>query len=354
MTNLALESTGLVCAVGRSAPLACAAIRAGTSRRAPLPGQTVLSVDGEGEPAVGHAVAIVTGGYFLFARWRRLARAALLDLRSRLDANADAPAAWAKTLLVLVLPAPADRSLFDEPRTDAEWMATWAQPLVRSAGLALPERSVVLHIGADPAAALAALPRWLGERGCDRAVVVAADSCIEEGATRLFAEAGRLWSPERPVGLSPGEAGVALLLSTTRNPAGLELAGTATAKVDVRDDTERGLAGNRLAECARAALSSTPPAPTMQWIADLNGEVWRANQIGHAQVALAGAGIRLPGFETPASSTGDTGVAQLFLGIALAKHLHDRAGRGPFLITASGHGGQLAACVLRRADAARR
>src|SRR5262245_52373311 len=105
-TNLVIEAIGLVCAVGRNASSACAAIRAGVSRRRPLAGQTTLSADGEGEPLSGHAVPIVTSGYALFARWRRLARAALLDLRSHLTPRDDSEE-WGRTLAIVVAPPPA-------------------------------------------------------------------------------------------------------------------------------------------------------------------------------------------------------------------------------------------------------
>lgn len=352
--NLAIESTGLACAVGRSAPLACAAIRAGLSRRTALPAQTTLAADSEAEPAFGHPIPIVTGGYALFARWRRLARAALLDLRRRLAPRADEADAWERTLFVFVLPEPAERSLFDEPRSDDDWRATWVEPLLRSVGLEVPGARIAMHVGTAPAVAVARTPGWLVDRRCDRAVVVAADSCVEEGATRLLAQADRLWSPDRPVGLSPGEAGVAVLLADARAASGPAIAGLATATAPVADDTERGLAGHRLADCIREAFGPTAPGPTIQWITDLNGEPWRANQLGHAQVRLTANGLRLPGFEAPASSTGDTGAAQFYLGLALAHHLHERARRREFLVTCAGHGGELAACVVRAGDASRK
>lgn len=345
-TNLVIDAIGLVCAVGRSATAACAAIRAGVSRRRPLPGQTTLSADGEGEASTGHSVPIVTSGYALFARWRRLARAALLDLRSRLAADDDSVEAWRRTLAIVVAPPPAERSLFDEPRSETQWSTEHAEPLLRSAGIAIPSERMMVHVDSLSASALAAVPALLRDRGCNRVVLVVGDSCVEEGASRLLAEAGRLWMPDRPVGVSPGEAGVAVLLRANATE-GLAIVGIATQHVDVADDADRALAGDRLAECVLHASRQANGNHSLRWITDLNGETWRASQLGHARVRLAATDLTARAFDTPASSTGDTGTAQFFVGIALAHHLHGRTGERDFLVTSSTYGGEVAACVLR-------
>src|SRR5690242_11525067 len=102
--ELAIVALGMVTPLGHGAEASCAAIRAGLTRFAELPG-----VEIDGAPAVGAAVAGVTDGLSGVDRFARLAGGALQDL---LENAALGDRGLASAGLYLALP-PDHRSALD-------------------------------------------------------------------------------------------------------------------------------------------------------------------------------------------------------------------------------------------------
>ena len=149
------------------------------------------------------------------------------------------------------------------------------------------------------------------------ALVLTVDSLIEAPLIQHLLDDGRLKCADNPVGLQPGEAGVAVLLQTgpsrseIRRPQA-HIMGHCLADEADHDFSQRPASGQGLAEAVLNLHASLDDGIRTHWIlSDFNGETRRAEDFGHALVRL----VRpLPAFQQyqvtyPAISFGDTQVA---------------------------------------------
>src|SRR3954469_2360875 len=105
-TDLVLTGLGMISSVGHDVVTACAAIRAGMARPAPLVGMGLLDLEsGELVPVIGHPIRGATDGFYMVGRWVRLAQEAVEDLlRGAQLPPADARDFWQGCHLILVTP----------------------------------------------------------------------------------------------------------------------------------------------------------------------------------------------------------------------------------------------------------
>jgi 3-oxoacyl-[acyl-carrier-protein] synthase-1 len=167
---------------------------------------------------------------------------------------------------------------------------------------------------------------------------------------------GRLKSPEQPAGLEPGEAAAALLLET---PAAARQRQAPTKAVvrGIAVGREAGdfVAGGRQHGVEQARLLeqvSTQQAPFGgHLIADLNGEDWRAYELGTALARLSGRWQPDYRMLTPLQSTGDTGTACGGVAACLAVHGFEREwnARGATILVGASEDGEVAAACLTAA-----
>lgn len=342
--DLVVSGIGIVSSVGRDAVTACASVRAGLERRAPVGGAVALAVDGHEVVAVaGHPVRPLTDGFASVARWLQLAPEAFRDLARTLPGRDDA-AFWRATRVLTVLPDPDEDRWAHDPLVSAEALhGSFLAPLYRTLGLPVPDpRDRVTAAGrVGLVQILAGADELLSAARADRLVVVAVDSLLDGASLDGLGADGRLRAADSPEGLAPGEAAVALLVErreAARARAAAPLAALSGA-VALRPQSDHLFdfvaAGRVLGDALRVCLTRPghPPAADVSLAADLNGEAWKSKAYGHA-FSRVPVDAR-PGLEWTVSATavGDLGAATSAFDVALAARALQR-GYAPSRATA--------------------
>jgi 3-oxoacyl-[acyl-carrier-protein] synthase-1 len=356
--EMVITGYGMMCSVGWNAATACAAIRAGLSRPTPVDGFDLLDeVASEPAPVRGHAVTGYTDGFIPPGLWNRLAGGAWLDLREQLAAAAETdPGFWQQCGLVLVTP-PLDQARFQlpEPIPVEAVRATTLRYLAGEHGWSVDPAHAVLVCGGHAAgiAALARARELLTQARITRVVLLAVDSQLDPLSVEWLAEQGRLKSPEQPAGLEPGEAATALLLETAAAARRREARPKAVVSaIAVGRETGDFLGAGRQHGVEQARLLEQVSAPQAPFagdlIADLNGEDWRAYELGAALARLTGRWQPDYRMLTPLQSTGDTGTACGGVAACLAVHGFEREWnpRGATILVGASEDGEVAAACL--------
>ena len=348
---------GLSTSLGRLHP-ACAAFRAGMARPSAASGFTLSLVeerDDAAPEATVHAARGVTEGFSGVGRLVALLTDALEDLGTREDLAASLP----HVALYLALPDPAERGFGlpdapgrQAPPEPAARLTLLGERVAHGAfgvlGLTPPALRVFGGGETAFAQALQAAQADVLARRVAGALVCAADSLCAEHALELLAERHALKTPEEPVGLMPGEAGVALLLvpaprSAVAAPA-LLLAGVQLGRDRPHAPGEPPSHGRVLAE---AALTVLQGAPRPVVLTDHTGQPHRAHEWGMLQVQWAQRLLPCDAW-LPALGFGHTGAAVGGVQVALALRALER-GYAPapsFLALMSADAGERAAVNL--------
>lgn len=370
----------MVASLGCDVDNVCAAARAGIVRSQVIENYRIRSaVEGDEQPVNGHPTILLTRGFEGQTRLVRLIQGALTDLLARTP-HID----WRERLHRFYLSLPDSRRV----RSGAELIADEAareeitrpvddedeqpkdDPAARSRAA---ER--ILGMSADlvawPSRPMLGFTSFAGHTGgleimraaladlqagvCEVAVVVGADSLLDEGTLRWLHVCGRLKCDGAPTGLLPGEAGVAIALS--RSPIPNESVPAASVRnIEFAAEPRTLLlgaspVGEGLADVlGRAWSRNTGEFP---WIvSDQNGEVYRAMDWGCAAVRLRAqdAAFASPVLWYPAVSLGDTGAASALVGICMAVRAWQRnyAPAEGALISATSDGEARAALALAR------
>lgn len=361
--DIVITSIGMVSSVGEDVVTACASIRAGVTRPRPLP--SVESMDEDTEkmaPVVGHPVRAMTEGFTIIGRWMRLAMGSVGDLLryGRLPPPSD-EGFWRKTGLLAVTPYHNDeRFLNDESTPVAAVRTAYLEPLLGSLRLpiAAANADLVCLGQAGTVQALDLAARLLGTKGVERCIVLAVDSYCDPLTLEWLARHARLKTPDAPCGLQPGEAGACFLVESSgtarRRSARLQLAveGVEVAFEEDHLFSENENRGVALSAALTRTLSVASPSEPFSGVlvSDLNGESWRASELGYARVRLArrlGDGLRVL---CPAASLGDTGAASGAVSVCVAARAlargYSRSDR--IVIAASSERGHVGSLSLRR------
>jgi 3-oxoacyl-[acyl-carrier-protein] synthase-1 len=331
MGSLAITALGAVSSVGVGVVQSCAAIRAGLSRPRPVTHFEILDEDRQAPaPLRGHPIHGLTDGFAPNARWLLMSRRALADLEVALGPT-DA-AFWSRCAVAFVLPVLADARFYDVPtaRPDTIW-ASCLDVVIAERGLSTnPRHRALLAIGAGGiGSAFERAAGWLDQREVDRVLVVAADSLLDGWSLGWLSGGRRLKDGANPVGLAPGEAAVALLLEPPpgRGVGRAPLATVTAAAFEEADEPFQNVS-RRQGRAAQAALTralqAAGPSLAGDLYVNLNGEDWRAAELGGA---LSGIPVGLRGVYrvlTPATSVGDVGAAAGALQIACAVRSYAR------------------------------
>ncbi|MEO7328882.1 MAG: hypothetical protein ABI193_09910, partial [Minicystis sp.] len=191
----------------------------------------------------------------------------------------------------------------------------------------------------------------------DRVIVGGVDSLVDPDAVRFFHERGRLAVPPRRVGFLPGEGAAMLLLEAPERAiargatilALLEAPASAHEAITVDTDTPcDGVGLSAAIGETLAGLADGGGTLGLCW-ADLNGEPFRAEELGHALVRSLRHVPRPLGLRHLADCIGDTGSASMALAVgAAANALHlGHARTRSILCTASSDGGLRGTAHLR-------
>ena len=356
--GLAITSIGMMTSVGRDAVTACASIRAGLTR--PDEVEYFEAVDAEEqtvEPALGHPIRGYTDGFFLMARWLRMAEGCLQDMHTtgRLP-EADDAAFWQHTGLMAVLP-PGQTERFGTQDDEPQLLREAFLPRLRAvAEFPFRESEAVTVAHAGTAFAVRQAAQYIAEGRLQRMVILAVDSYLDPLTLAWLSEQNRMKSATNPAGLSPGEAAACVLVeseNSCRQRGAQPLAritGMATGREEHHWGHEEINAGVGLAQAWAEAFqqggAATPFAGEV--ITDLNGETWRAYELGCAQMRLQEVLGPAPdvNYLCPAVSLGDTGAASGAVGLCLAVHAFQRGyarGTHAFVLSSSdaGHVGSI-------------
>lgn len=268
---------------------------------------------------------------------------------------------WSRTGLVAVVPSP-DDELFEPEGPDGleGFLEDFVLPLGEELEIPIDERRVWMVGKGNPGAAVAVRLglQELESARLERVLVVAADSQLDPTALQLLAEENRLKTSEAPLGLQPGEAGACLLLerpgsAQQRGAKRLAfLSGVATAQEKDHYFSGKPNPGAGLAECIGEVLERACPSGSFEGdvYLDLNGEQWRAQEWGMAQVRLKPR-LEASAVHLPCVTLGDIGAASGALGACLAIHDltlgHARSGQS--LVVTSSHWGDVGCLSLHSA-----
>lgn len=311
-------------------------------------------------PTTGHAAPDLAGGFSTIGRWLQLAAVAIEDLcvSAALPRPQDDPRFWHATVAYLVVPElTLDRFRSEPYCTEDGLPGNFRDPLLMRVGHCFaPARLGLVPKGRHGVLEVLRSVSWR-TAGVERFIIVATDSLVDVSSLRWLDESGRLKSDLNPVGLSPGEASVALMLEEPRIARNRGARASAILHAVATDlDPERG-AGNGaggigLARATTEVLERTSlhEHGAACFVADLNGEPWRARELAYAQQRVGHERWNSDRMMLPAMSTGDPGAAMPALQVLVATKALQRqyAGGSSVLISSSDPGGRVGAAIIGR------
>ncbi|MCH9684676.1 MAG: hypothetical protein K0V04_24790 [Deltaproteobacteria bacterium] len=366
MSDAIITALGAVTSVGFDAVTACASIRAGLSRPDSIAEFEVLDREDQAPIGVtGHPVPLLTRGFSGVGRWLQMAAVAIEDLCSsgKLP-GADDTAFWSSTFGYVVVPViDAQRFVATEAcQSDQAIEASFLHPLRRRvSSLFAPSKTVLLTRGRGGVLeAMALAQEHFRQHRFERVVVLAVDSLTDPPGLNWLSEMGRLKEDENPVGLVPGEAAVAFMLEMPRvaQTRGAQPLGRLASVAVGREPHSRWRGersqGVQLASVVKRALTEARcPLPyTAETSTDLNGEAWRSEEYGHAQVRVSQARWSSDSAGLPAACVGDLGTAMSAMQVVMACRAHIRgyAQADPILFTSSDVYGNVGAAMIGKAS----
>ncbi|RKH68643.1 TIGR02270 family protein [Corallococcus llansteffanensis] len=353
---LAVTGLGLVSSLGDGVVGSCAAARVGVARPGAMEGTPVVDEDsGEELPVTGHAIPHLTQGFSGVGRLVRMGEAALADL-----VHQTGLAAGPRTGLFLNLPsgfllAAAERHAREAAKQEAaassqeedaaELEVSEEEPLLaevlreRYSRTLLPRllaqaqlpggvSQEALFFGDSPGfvTALHAAERALSSGAVDRCIVGGIDSLVEPEWLDALEELRLLKTPNRHVGLMPGECAAFVLVEKASTaarrgaPVHAYIDALASASEPAHMFSGQPHLGVALTSVLAEVLGNLEDRgqETGLVFADLDGTMQRAQDWGYAQVRMDGFPLReLPQW-TPVDAWGGVGAATGALAVCMA------------------------------------
>lgn len=354
--RLAVTSVGMVTPIGHGVVQASASLRAGVVRTVELPVTIVAEEEFEEVAVAGCTLRGVTDGFQGLARYRRIGERTLRDLAAHAAGNGGrGKALGGMAFYVCVSRIRYDRSgILDELLSEE-----LAEQLCAAAGLPIPagRRYVVPEGHASVLHALAHAASEIEQGRAAGAIILGIDSLVTEDALTYFAEGGRLKTANAPTGFVPGEAGAAIVVedesaALQRGATPLAFVGAIRSAKEPRHFlSEEPQYGVVLASLLSSAIREAGAVHAAY--ADLDGEIGRAMDWGHATARVQGECGTVPEpLVLPALSLGNTGAASGGISICAAVRSYARGyAPGPnILISSSSDDGSMAVCMLTRAS----
>jgi 3-oxoacyl-[acyl-carrier-protein] synthase-1 len=331
---LAVLGTGLVTAVGLSAPAACAAIRAKVanpreSRVRDSAGEWIMSCPVPlDEPRDGPA---------------RLARMAAMAIEESLEG---VPREQWPAVPLLLCVAEADR-----PGLAAGMPARLLGDIEGELAARFAPQSGVIPLGrAGIASALQRARLWVHEEEAPLVLIAGMDSLLTPAQLTALDSAERLLTSANPDGFVPGEAAGAVLVGRPGAAGQLVLKGVGTAVEQATLASGEPLRAEGLVRAIRAALAEAGcDLHDLDFrVTDLSGERYYFKEAALAVVRILRQGKEAFDLWHPAECTGEVGAAAGPVAIAVAEAAC-RKGYAPghnVLIHLSSDAGERAALVL--------
>lgn len=328
--KLAITGIGMVSPLGLDAPTSCASARAGLVRAAPLDSFKLYSEGAWADVGVvGHALREFASGFAGLGKLVRLGSGALTDL---LETYPLAPDDISNTGLCVALSSGYFQiELAQDPESlveDRSAPEAFREPLTQhlldricdlcAIGVPSANRSLIFEDQSGFARALQYAWRALSSGRFERCIVGGIDACTDAEFLAGANHFNALKTEDQPAGFQPGEAAAFLLVETvamaskhgSRVLAWIDAA--AIGKEEITRCSRKPALGIGLTETIDACLNILAEPSALGWtIADLNGDVFRANDWGYAATRLAARGRRIGALPAtiPAESFGEIGAA---------------------------------------------
>jgi 3-oxoacyl-[acyl-carrier-protein] synthase I len=331
--ELAVLKTGLVTAVGLTAPAACAAIRAKLTN----PVETRF-LDRGGQWITGYPVPLAEperGGGKLARMAASAAAQCLADIPKR---------EWPSVALQLCVAEktrPGREEGFDDQlRWDIE----------RHLETRFASVSIVAKGRTSIGTALIEARRLIFQQGTRHVLIVAADSLLEWPALGAYERAKRVLTSENSNGFIPGEAAAAILVGQPSGQAELLCVGVGFGTESATLDSDQPLRADGLVEAIRGALAEAGCGlhDIDLRIADLSGEQYYFKEAALALTRILRQRKDELDLWHAAECTGEVGAAAGAIALAVAEAACRKAyAPGPaILLHASNDDGERTAAVL--------
>ncbi|ATB27677.1 hypothetical protein [Melittangium boletus] len=354
--RLAITGLGMLSTLGEDVVTACAALRAGLSRPAPLRFE-VFSPDEESGSAVvtGHPLKGIADGYEGVGLYTRLTSQAIQDLVRYAGLTPGDSAFWGATSLYVCISPPRNNELGS---VIEELFSEHLIPsILDEVGLPIaPARTRLLMLGhASVLTAIHAAGEQIEAGRGSRALIVGVDSLVGEDELAWLADHGRLKVAEHVVGLMPGQASAAVLVehkpTARRRQARVEAFIDGVQPGQEERSRARQQRGSGVGLATVVARTLKDRRRVAEVYADLNGEDARAYEWGTALVRLSEAHELPTSIHTPAVSLGDTGAASGAISIAAAVRslVRGYAQGDDILVWSSSDTGEVASALITRA-----
>ena len=359
--NILLTGMGMITSVGHDTATACASIRAEISRPKQIAYFQVIDEQSqETVPLLGFPIQGVSEGFNIVGLWIPLGLMCLNELliSSSLPLKSDG-GFWAETGLIAVTPSASDSRFGDNgPSPAALIREAYLDRLIAQFDYPIPDANMdVICIGhAGTISAIERASQMITNDRLARVIILAVDSYLDPITLEWLQDNERLKSPLNPVGVAPGEAAISLLVeslesSKARNSV-MRLRIGKPALGFEKDNLFSGelSQGVGLSKAISSALLSAGlalPFPGTV-ISDMNGEYWRANELGNVRVRTQNELSSAANFSYPAMSVGEIGAASGALSICVAaKALQRRYANGQsVLVISSSETGEVGAVTI--------
>jgi len=332
-----------VSSLGYDIVTSCAAARAGLVRPSILENFRIRSAEeGREEPVLGHSAKLLTTGYEGNARICRLIQGCLNDLMAQ---NSDHPWQGKRHRFYLALGDP-----FRTQTEEITSQETSVTPTAIEDRLKDMEKEVIKAIGFSnwngetevgsisirdrigPFEAIETAIADLLSGTVEFAIVLGADSLLDEDTLTWLHQSGRLKCDGVPLGMQPGEAGVSILLTLDDQAKSnvhpkITVAMPAINQKGNALNSDQPLNGEGLAEAISSATNTSDRVLAQAWlVSDHNGEYRMANEWGHTLVRLRAIDqiYAAPTFWYPVASFGETGAACVLLSICMVCRAFER------------------------------
>lgn len=359
--NINIIALGLITTLGIGVNESCANYRAGLNNITEYDYTQFLDKDnGELIGIRCYQIEAYTEGFYRIGRWIRLAHGAIIDLLFTYKIAIDNRYFWEKTGVIFLLPQIDDRYEIDEIPPNQFFITEYLNKTLDLCSIKIPnnnkfvfnEGKAGIHHVIDKALNL------MTDNHLERLLIVASDSYLEPSIIEWLASNKRLKLPNDNYGLIPGEAGCAILVEKNDNRSNVlplaQIISNSFAQYRDDDLIKTKSKGTALSGTVLKTLNSSGIKLPFQGtlISDINGELWRSQEIGNALARLGSQKIASDvEINTIANGFGETGIVAPLIAITIIIKLYFTHYKEKFvLICTSGENKEVGSLLIQNPE----